>query len=423
MTGASSLLFVLALLAAGQNAAGQNAAGQNPEPPPLSEEARTRISNLARETQENSARLKSSLERNQQELARIYAEYDLDERQATKLETEIIEQQRQLLANYRRMQVELRQSVTKERFAILKRRLDLMLESAATKKSETPAAAATERTAAAPSPERVQAQQVFSGPQVGEKLPLFKVRGVYDDEAGKEFDFVKEADGKPLVLIFVHEGNRPSIGLTRELTTYTMGRAKDGLRTGLVWLDDDATQAESTLKRIRHALTAGTPTGVSIDGKEGPGSYGLNRGVTLTILVGKEGKVTANFALVQPSIQDDLPKIFKEIVRIAGGEMPKPAQPGPREAMTRPAAAAQDTKLPGLVRAVIQLNLTPEAVEKAATAVEEHVKDNEAARKELGRMSSAVVGGGKLSNYGTARAQEFLKQWAEKYGTKSAPDK
>src|SRR5688572_23335464 len=153
------------------------------------------------------------------------------------------------------------------------------------------------------------ADPVFSGPQADEKLPAFKVRGVFDTDAGKELDFVTQADGKPIVLIFVHDLNRQSISVVRVLSSYTVSRAKDGLHTGVVWLDADATEAENTLKRIKHALTPHAPTGVSLDGREGPGAYGLNRNVQLTILVGKAGKVTANFALVQPSLQADLPKI------------------------------------------------------------------------------------------------------------------
>jgi small subunit ribosomal protein S20 len=58
------------------------------------------------------------------------------------------------------------------------------------------------------------------------------------------------------------------------------------------------------------------------------------------------------------------------------------------------------------------------AFDKAAKAVEEYVKDNEAARKELGRISNAVVGGGKLSDYGTVPAQDYLRKWAKEYGQK-----
>ena len=57
--------------------------------------------------------------------------------------------------------------------------------------------------------------KVFSGPQKGEKLPGFKAVGVHDDLEGKERDFVKEADGKPTLLVFVHEITRPTAALLR----------------------------------------------------------------------------------------------------------------------------------------------------------------------------------------------------------------
>ncbi len=262
-------------------------------------------------------------------------------------------------------------------------------------------------------------EEVFSGPQVGEKLPSFRVRGVLGDIAGKEVDFVKTAGGKPIVLVFVHDVNRPSIGLTRILTGYTVGRAKDGLMTGVVLLDDDATEAENTLKRMSHALTQGAPTGVSLDGREGPGSYGLNRNVTLTILIAKEGKVTANFALVQPSLQADLPKILKAIVAVAGGTAPKLEELAGMPQMRQPAAGEPDPELRGLIRPLIQRDATPEAVDKAAAAVEEYIQTNEAARRDVGRIARTIVESGKLSNYGTERAQEHLRKWAKEHG----PDK
>ena len=262
---------------------------------------------------------------------------------------------------------------------------------------------------------------VFSGPQVGEKLPEFKLRGVFDDNAGKELDFVKQANGKPIVLIFIHDLNRQSIAMTRILSQYTASRAKDGLATGVVWLDDDATEAESTLKRIRHALAKEAPIGISADGKEGPGSYGLNRKVMLTILVGKEGQVTGNFALIQPSLQVDLPKILESVVAVAGGKAPKLEElEGMREMVRKEPAGQQDPNLRGLLRPVIQKNATPEEVEKAALAVEEYVnkEGKEASRKEVGRIANTIIDAGKLADYGTPRAQEFLKKWAKEFGGK-----
>jgi len=259
-------------------------------------------------------------------------------------------------------------------------------------------------------------EKVFSGPQVGEKLKPFKVKGVFDDDAGKEFDFVKKADGKPLLLVFVHDANRPSIGMTRLLMTYAMTRSKD-LVSGTVWLTDDATEAENRLKTMRHALAKDAPIGISPDGKEGPGAYGLNRNVTLTIIVAKDSKVTANFALVQPSLQADMPKILKEIVAAAGGEMPKYEEWPEFKAMAakRP-GANDDPKIPMLMRSLIQKTNSDADVDKIAGEIEKYAKENAAAKKEFGRIANAVVGGGKLENYGTAKCQEYLKKWAKEFG-------
>jgi hypothetical protein len=261
----------------------------------------------------------------------------------------------------------------------------------------------------------VAQDKVFSGPQVGEKLKPFKVRGVFDDDAGKDLDFVTKADGKPILLVFVHDANRPSVGLTRVLMNYASTRAKDGLTSGTVWLTDDATEAEAALKRMRHALAKDVPIGISPDGKEGPGAYGLNRNVTLTILVGKDNKVTANFALVQPSIQADLPKVLKEIVAVAGGEVPKLEDLPELKEMTkaRPLAKETDEKIGPMMRLVIRPNATPEDVDKAAAEVEKYVKDNEAARKEVGRIAKVAVD----AKYGTPKAQEYLQKWAKEYGS------
>lgn len=345
-------------------------------------------------------------------LSRKYETYSLDSEAIGVLESHIIELRRRIMARYRQAQVELRAVVDEAGFAEANRRMQRLL-------TEGPG-----REGAAP---RATADPVFSGPQVGEKLPPFKVRGVFDDEAGKEIDFIERAAGKPIVLIFVHDVNRQSISMVRLLTGYTLSRAKDGLTTGVVWLDDDATEAENTLKRIRHALTPGAPTGISLDGEEGPGSYGLNRNVMLTILVGNESKVTANFALVQPSIAADLPKVLEAVVKQAGGDAPKledlPGAAGMmRRAEGRPNAGEANNEavieqLRGLLRPVIQREMTPGQVDEAAAKVEGLAKENEAARREVGRIANTIIDAGKLSNYGTERAQEYLRKWAKEYGS------
>ena len=254
----------------------------------------------------------------------------------------------------------------------------------------------------------------FSGPQVGESLPEFSVDLVLGKDAGKKVDLVKEADGKPIVLIFVHDSNRQSISMTRILSGYTVSRSKEGLSTGIIFLDDDAASLEANVKRMRHALTQDAPTGISLEGKEGPGSYGLNRKATLTILIGKEGKVVGNFALIQPSLQVDLPKILKSICEVIGGEPPKLSElPGMPKMENN---LKEVMNLRPLLAPVIKLDATPEEVDEAAAKVEKLAAENEEARKEIHLIATIIIKSGKLSDYGTAKAQEYLQKWAKEFG-------
>lgn len=254
---------------------------------------------------------------------------------------------------------------------------------------------------------------VFSGPQVGEPLPRFSVRAVFDD-AGQELDFVHSADGRPIVLVFVHDVNRQSISMTRILTQYTIGRADAGLVTGVVFLNSDVTEAENALKRIRHALAPGVPTGVSIDGAEGPGDYGLNRKVMLTILVGKGGQVTSNHALIQPSLQVDLPTILESIVAVVGGPLPKLSDlEGMPEMRGQQSGGRSTVEMRPLLAPLIRRDATTEEVDRAAMICQQAADRDIAVRQELGRIAKTIVDAGKLSNYGTPRAQEYLSKWAK----------
>jgi hypothetical protein len=275
---------------------------------------------------------------------------------------------------------------------------------------------------------RAADEKVFSGPQVGEKLTPFQVRGAFGPEKGKDLDFVTAAGGKPVLLVFVHEVTRPSIGLTRILTAFANTKKKDGLITGVVWLTDDPSEAETALERMKHALAEDVPTGIFVDGQEGPGSYGLNRNVALTILVGNENKVTANFALVQPSLQVDLPKILVALVKETGGRAPKLEELlGARDSMRSRAGNEPDPNLRALLRPVIRRNATSEEVDRAATKLEAYLADHESARTEVGRITTTIIKAGKLKDYGTPRAQEHLERWAKSYGVRpeeptKAPD-
>ena len=155
-----------------------------------------------------------------------------------------------------------------------------------------------------------------------------------------------------------------------------------------------------------------------MDGREGPGSYGLNRNVMLTILIGKAGKVTANYALIQPSLQVDLPKILKSVVEVVGGEVPNLKDlPGMAGMVRRENQADEELNLRPLLQPVIRRDASTEAVEKAAEEVEKQAAQNPRIRKEVARIANTIINAGKLQDYGTPKAQEYLKKWATEFST------
>jgi hypothetical protein len=267
---------------------------------------------------------------------------------------------------------------------------------------------------------------VFSGPQIGEKLPGFEFRGVYDDQAGEPLDVVTQAGLKPVILVFVHETTRPGLGLTRVVLDYAAKRQNDGLHAAVVFLTDDATATESWMRipSVRQsALPQGVASGIYPEGKEGPGAYGLNRNVSLTVLVAKDNRVTANFALVQPSVQADGPKIFQAIVDVlGGGDVPDVAQFSGQDRGARMVRPEQDPNLRPLLTRVIRRDATAEQVDEAAKAVEAYADKNADARKEIGRIGRRIIDAGKLADYGTPTAQKYLEKWAKEYAEDAPAD-
>lgn len=259
---------------------------------------------------------------------------------------------------------------------------------------------------------------IFSGPQVGEILPPLMAKGVFGDEAENELKLIESGESDPVALIFVHARTRPAFGLTNGIMKWA--KQREGLNCSVVFLTDDATATSEWMRKIRSYFPEGVAYAVSADGAEGPGSYGLNRNVTLTVLVGTEGKVTANFALVQPSMQADGPKIAKAIVDVTGGgKVPTIEEIGgaryARDSNMR-AMQQNDPRLTALVRAVISKRATKEEVAAAVAKVDEYIAKRPPAQRQIGQIASRIVNSDKLGNYGTEAAQETIRQWAKKYG-------
>ena len=174
------------------------------------------------------------------------------------------------------------------------------------------------------------AQEVdYSGPQPGERLPSLQVVDAFGSEGGKPYDVVTRVGDEPSITVVIHDmlGNKsdePSLGLAYILMHYAATRKETGLKQHVVFLTDDVTAMRTFLTKIRRALPKkGTPIVISTEGIEGPGSWGFNRNLRMTIVISNEGRTTANFALQQPSVNVDVPRILTELTSVIGGDVPK----------------------------------------------------------------------------------------------------
>ncbi|OAI54720.1 hypothetical protein AYO44_14330 [Planctomycetaceae bacterium SCGC AG-212-F19] len=254
-------------------------------------------------------------------------------------------------------------------------------------------------------------EPVFSGPQPGEKLTAFKVAGVLNALAGKEVELLGEIKGAPTVLIFVHEWTRQTLQLARPLDLYGTQWAKDGLNTQFVVLSADRAKAEQYLNTAKGSLNLKSPVSVSMDGQEGPGNYGLNRKMTVTILIAKENKVLANFAIVQPN-ETDAPKVLAAVARML--DKPAPSAEEIRAATAgsqRGAANDKDTpdpELGKLMRRLIQKDASEETVKEVAMAMRKWAGDDAQKKTQLTAYCKKVLELG----YGNDLAKRALKRLA-----------
>jgi hypothetical protein len=267
-----------------------------------------------------------------------------------------------------------------------------------------------------------QDEEQFSGPQQGEPLPALTMNGVYDELAGKPIDVSKEIGDGPGLIIFVHERTRPTFGLMNALMKFSETRREKGLTTATCLLSADPTETENWLKQVRQYLPKEKELllGISPEGQEGPGAFGLNRNVAMTILVVNGQKVITNFALVQPGIDVDGPKILKAVVEVTGGgEVPEIAQFAAAGRMSREGnrpdrpASEQDPRLRPLLSRLIRKDASAEEVDAAADAIRTFVKENPQTGPQIAAIANRIIDAGKLEDYGTPQARKYLKDWSK----------
>jgi len=262
-----------------------------------------------------------------------------------------------------------------------------------------------------------QESPVFSGPQVGEKLVGFKTVGVYNEYKGVEFNPVAMADGKPMMLVFIHNVTRPAGDIARVLIHYGEMRKQDGLFSALVILTDDVTKSEQMM-HVTQWFSDGSPVGLSLDGAEGPGAYGLNRNVMVTVLVANKNRVTANFAFVQPSLTD-VPKILEAVHELVGGEIPTVPEIHFLQSPTRLGVSPKDVKLRQMICTLLRSHDKPDVLAKTVTGIDGYVDSDKDKQQQLGQAARVIVqhsyGGRDPIILAVPETRAILEAWSKKY--------
>lgn len=146
------------------------------------------------------------------------------------------------------------------------------------------------------------AERIFSGPQLGEKVAPFRTADVTGGRKEREFDPVKEAgDGAALYFFFPGDVNRIVAAAIREVAAMAKQGEEHGLKSVFVALHGDQLAADQRLRDVWTSLKPPIPASVSVDGAEGPGSWGLDKRCTVTVVLAKEGKVVFNYAALSAS--------------------------------------------------------------------------------------------------------------------------
>jgi hypothetical protein len=254
----------------------------------------------------------------------------------------------------------------------------------------------------------------FSGPQPGEKLEGFRVLAVNGADAGSEVDYIGRWSGDPMMLIFIHQLDRNVAALIQPCEQFAQEQAAAGLRTLFVYLAPEKIEGERRMQTVVKSLRLASPVGVSLDGVEGPGAYGLNKQVAVTVLIARNRTVTDNFAIVQPGTVD-APRVMAAAARHVGGRVRTAEEiQAERMRVSNPQGAARPgemqppdpPELANLLRRLIQLGNSETQVDAAIVELRGWTGSDPARRALLAGKLKTIAS----LRYGTEYAQKRIAE-------------
>lgn len=149
------------------------------------------------------------------------------------------------------------------------------------------------------------ADDVKSGLKVGEDVGPFdvtKLAGAEDDgvKIGQQLCYRCKNNTRPQVMVFTRSSDEKVVAFVKKLDAELAKNSDKQLRAFVNYLGESKDAASDAAKKLAAATKAEkVPFVVPNEFENGPEDYGLNAKAEVTILVAKEGKVTANHAFAK----------------------------------------------------------------------------------------------------------------------------
>jgi hypothetical protein len=144
---------------------------------------------------------------------------------------------------------------------------------------------------------------VISGPTVGSKLPELKVAAVTGEFADQAVDYVAKREKKATVYVFVpaSKWGRPTGRLIKKLDQEVTAADSDAVLVA-VWLTDDVAKSKEYLPKAQQSIKFEHTALTVFDGAAtGPNDWTIDPEADTTIVVARDGQVSATFGFVSPN--------------------------------------------------------------------------------------------------------------------------
>jgi hypothetical protein len=150
----------------------------------------------------------------------------------------------------------------------------------------------------------LNADEIKSGPQVGEKVRAFQPLHVTGLDKGKKRCLVCKSGNNPAVMIFARSITDEVTALIKRLDSITGHNEDGGLISFVVFLSDDP-DMESKLRDLAKRERIQRTT-LALDTSAGPDDYKLPKEASVTVVLFVQKDVKANFVFSNGSIPNDM---------------------------------------------------------------------------------------------------------------------